>query len=57
MTAFLKKLIPFTAIVKTIEEVVTKLASGAPQRIRDISDVTAIENDARQAAQEAIAKG
>lgn len=57
VTAFLKKLIPFTAIVKTIEEVVTKLASGAPQRIRDISDVTAIENDARQAAQEAIAKG
>lgn len=54
--AFLKKLIPFTAIVKTVETVISRLASSAPDRVRDISDVTAIENDARRVAQEALPK-
>ena len=52
--AFLKKLISFPAIVETIERVVNKLASSAPESIRDIEDVTAIENDARRVAQEAL---
>jgi 1-deoxy-D-xylulose-5-phosphate reductoisomerase len=54
--AFLKKLIPFTAIVKTVETVIGRLASSAPDRVRDINDVTAIENDARRVAQEALPK-
>lgn len=54
--AFLKKLIPFTAIVKTVETVISRLASSAPDRVRDINDVTAIENDARRVAQEALPK-
>lgn len=54
--AFLKKLIPFTAIVKTVETVISRLASSAPDRVRDINDVTEIENDARRVAQEALPK-
>jgi 1-deoxy-D-xylulose-5-phosphate reductoisomerase len=54
VAAFLKKLITFPAIVETIERVVNKLASSAPKIIRDIQDVTAIENDARRVAQEAL---
>lgn len=54
--AFLKKLIPFTAIVKIVETVISRLASSAPDRVRDINDVTAIENDARRVAQEALPK-
>lgn len=54
--AFLKKLIPFTAIVKTVETVISRLASSAPDRVRDINDVTAIENYARRVAQEALPK-
>ncbi len=52
--AFLKKHITFPAIVETIERVVNKLASSAPESIRDIEDVTAIENDARRVAHEAL---
>lgn len=52
--AFLKKHIAFSAIVETIERVVNKLASSAPEKIRDIQDVTAIENDARRVAHEAL---
>ena len=52
--AFLKKHIAFSAIVETIEKVVNKLASSAPEKIRDIQDVTAIENDARRVAHEAL---
>ena len=52
--AFLKKHIAFSTIVETIEKVVNKLASSAPEKIRDIQDVTAIENDARRVAHEAL---
>ncbi len=52
--AFLKKQIAFSAIVETIEKVVNKLASSAPEKISDIQDVTAIENDARRVAHEAL---
>lgn len=53
--AFLRELIPFTAIVDTIDKTVTKLNSGAPEQLRDMSDVTAIENDARRVANEVMA--
>lgn len=54
--AFLRELIPFTAIVDTIDKTVTKLNSGAPESLRDLSDVTAIENDARRVANEVMAR-
>ena len=52
--AFLKGLIPFTAIVDTIEKTVTTLGGKAPEKLRDLDDVTAIENDARRVAREAL---
>jgi 1-deoxy-D-xylulose-5-phosphate reductoisomerase len=52
--AFLSEAIPFTAIVDTIDRTVTKLGSGAPEKIRDLADVTAIENDARRVATELL---
>ena len=54
--AFLRELIPFTAIVDTIDKTVTKLNSGTPESLRDLSDVTAIENDARRVANEVMAR-
>ena len=52
--AFLSERIPFTAIVDTIDRTVAKLNSGAPERVRDLADVTAIENDARRVATELL---
>ena len=52
--AFLKGLIPFTAIVDTIERTVTTLGGKAPEKLRDLDDVTSIENDARRVAREAL---
>ena len=40
-----------------IEKVVDKLSASAPSRIRDISDVSAIEKDARMYAKEVLKKG
>lgn len=54
VSAFLREQIPFTAIVDTIDETVSKLSSGAPEKIRDLDDVTAIENDARRIATELL---
>jgi 1-deoxy-D-xylulose-5-phosphate reductoisomerase len=56
VAAFMKEEIPFTAIVDTIEKTVTKLGGQAQSVVRDIKDVSAIENDARRLAQEALAK-
>ena len=56
VAAFMKEEIPFTAIVDTIEKTVTKLGGQAQSVVRDIKDVSAIENDARRVAQEALAK-
>ena len=53
----MKEEIAFTAIVDTIEKVVDKLSATAPSRIRDISDVSAIELDARVYAREVLKKG
>jgi 1-deoxy-D-xylulose-5-phosphate reductoisomerase len=57
VAAFMKEEIAFTAIVDTIEKVVDKLSASAPSRIRDISDVSAIEQDARIYAREVLEKG
>ncbi len=56
VAAFMKEQIPFTAIVDTIEATVTKLCGNAISVVRDISDVSAIEKDARQVAQEALTR-
>ena len=56
VSAFLREQIPFTAIVDTIDETVSRLSSGAPEKIRDLDDVTAIENDARRVATELLAQ-
>jgi hypothetical protein len=42
--------------VDIIEKTVTKLGGQAQSVVRDIKDVSAIENDARRVAQEALAK-
>ncbi|MFM8752321.1 MAG: 1-deoxy-D-xylulose-5-phosphate reductoisomerase [Actinomycetota bacterium] len=54
--AFMKNLIPFTAIVDIIEKTVTKLGGQAISVVRDLNDVSAIENDARRVAHEALGK-
>jgi 1-deoxy-D-xylulose-5-phosphate reductoisomerase len=56
VAAFMREQIPFTAIVDTIEKTVTKLGGHASSVVRDIKDVSAIENDARRVAQEALTK-
>jgi 1-deoxy-D-xylulose-5-phosphate reductoisomerase len=54
--AFMKNLIPFTAIVDIIEKTVTKLGGQAISMVRDLTDVSAIENDAHRIAREALGK-
>lgn len=54
--AFMKNLIPFTAIVDIIEKTVTKLGGQAISVVRDLNDVSTIENDARRVAHEALGK-
>ena len=56
VAAFMREVIPFTAIVDTIVKTVTKLGGQAQSEVRDMKDVSAIENDARRVAQEALAK-
>ena len=56
VAAFMKEQIPFTAIVDTIEKTVTTLGGHASSVVRDLSDVSAIENDARRVALEALAR-
>lgn len=56
VAAFMKEQIPFTAIVDTIEKTVTTLGGHASSVVRDLKDVSAIENDARRVAQEALAR-
>ena len=56
VAAFMREEIPFTAIVDTIEKTVTTLGGHASSVVRDLADVSAIENDARRVAHEALAK-
>ena len=52
--AFIDQRITFPEIVDTIEETVTTMGSQAPTSLRDLDDVTAIEEDARRIARESI---
>lgn len=52
--AFVEGRIGFTRIVEIVEAVVMKQGGGALMKLRDISDVTAIEHDARVLANELI---
>ncbi|MBU6242777.1 MAG: 1-deoxy-D-xylulose-5-phosphate reductoisomerase [Acidobacteria bacterium] len=54
VAAFLESRIKFTAIVDSIETVLQKIGAGAPIRLRDLKDVSAIENDARRVARETL---
>ena len=56
VAAFMREEIQFTAIVDTIEKTVTTLGGHASSVVRDLADVSAIENDARRVAHEALAK-
>ncbi|GDX23050.1 1-deoxy-D-xylulose 5-phosphate reductoisomerase [Actinomycetes bacterium] len=54
VAAFLEGRIKFTAIVDSIETVLQKIGAGAPIKLRDLKDVSAIENDARRVARETL---
>jgi 1-deoxy-D-xylulose-5-phosphate reductoisomerase len=52
--AFLKGSIPFTSIMECVETTVVQLGGSSPSPIRDLSDVSAIEQDAQSLAQEVL---
>ena len=52
--AFITNSISFANIVKIVEATVSKFEKQNPFHIRDLSDVSAIENDARKVASEII---
>jgi 1-deoxy-D-xylulose-5-phosphate reductoisomerase len=52
--AFLKGSITFTSIMDCVEQSVQKLGSANPSAIRDLSDVSAIEQDAHSVAREVL---
>lgn len=54
--AFIHGKIGFTSIIECVEEVVQSLGSKSSGAIRDLADVSAIEDDARRIANELIAK-
>ena len=54
VAAFLAQRIKFTAIIESVERVVQAFGSNTPTTIRDISDVSAIEQSARMKAEELI---
>lgn len=54
VAAFLAEQIKFTAIIESVEKVVDSFTGNSPTTIRDISDVSAIEQSARMKAQELI---
>jgi 1-deoxy-D-xylulose-5-phosphate reductoisomerase len=54
VAAFLAQRIKFTAIIELVEQIVQSFGSNTPTTIRDISDVSAIEQSARMKAEELI---
>ena len=56
VAAFISGAIGFTSIVETVEEVVQKLGGKSASAPRDLSDVSAIEEDARTIATELLQK-
>lgn len=56
VAAFISGKIPFTSIVETVEDVVQKLGAKSAGSLRDLTDVSAIEDDARLVATEILQK-
>jgi biotin-[acetyl-CoA-carboxylase] ligase BirA-like protein len=56
VSAFIDGKIGFTSIIETVEDVVQTLGTKSAGALRDLSDVSAIENYARRIAQEHISK-
>ena len=54
--AFINSKLGFTAIVEVVEEVVQKLGGKSSGALRDLKDVSTLEQDARRNALEVIAK-
>ena len=54
VAAFLAQRIKFTAIIELVEQVVQSFGGNSPTTIRDISDVSGIEQSARSKAEELI---
>jgi 1-deoxy-D-xylulose-5-phosphate reductoisomerase len=54
--AFIHGRIEFTSIIERVEAVVQSLGSKSAGAIRDLADVSAIEEDARRITNELIAK-
>ena len=52
--AFLRGSISFASIMECVEQSVLKLGASNPSAIRDLSDVSAIEHDARTVAREVL---
>jgi len=52
--AFLKGSITFTSIMECVEQSVQKLGGASPSAIRDLSDVSALEQDAHSVAREVL---
>ena len=52
--AFLKGSISFTSIMECVEQSVQRLGGSSPSAIRDLSDVSAIEQDAQSVAREVL---
>jgi 1-deoxy-D-xylulose-5-phosphate reductoisomerase len=56
VAAFASGRIGFTSIIETVDDVVQKLGAKSAGAIRDLADVSAIEDDARAVATEIIQK-
>lgn len=56
VAAFISGKIAFTSIIETVEEVVQKLGAKSAGALRDLADVSAIEDDARAVATELLQK-
>lgn len=54
VAAFLESHIGYSAIIDTVETVVQQLSPSAVSSLRDLADVSAIEDDARRVAHEVI---
>ena len=54
--AFVDGRIGFTKIVQTVEAVINSLRATGADPLRDLADVTAIEDDARRTAHELLKK-
>ncbi len=56
VSAFLSKRIGFTSILRVVSNTVEKIEGKSLSELRDLSDVSALENDARTVAEELIKK-